>query len=152
MREFDKETVRKIWQRVQSEQPVSGDRRETGSLSEWIAWELSFGDVYRRLAGKMSGQTAGKLRQLARQEQQHAGLLKGICVMTEGISPEIHPIPVQKAPVTTLLRQCYGEKLRAISQYEKRAADSQFGKVFQNILEQEQQQCRFLLQLMGTIK
>ena len=62
MREFDKETVRKIWQRVQSEQPVSGDRRETGSLSEWIAWELSFGDVYRRLAGKMSGQTAGQMR------------------------------------------------------------------------------------------
>lgn len=149
MREFDKETVRKIWQRVQSEQPVSEARRENGSLTEWIAWELSFGDVYRRLAGKMSGQTAGKLRRLARQEQQHAGLLRGICVMTEGVAPRVHPAFMEKAPVSVLLRQCYGEKLRAISQYEKRAADSQFGEVYRKILQEEQDQCRFLLQLLG---
>ena len=152
MREFDKETVRKIWQRVQSEQSVSGMTGDLCSLSECIAWELTFADLYGRIAGKIPGSMVSQLRQLARQERHHASLLKGICVMTEGISPEIHPIPVQKAPVATLLRQCYGEKLRAIAQYEKRASDSQFGDVFRNILQEEQQQCRFLLQLLGATK
>ena len=152
MKEFDSETVRKIWQRVQSDLPVSQPTRETRGLAEWIAWELAFGDLYRRIAGRMSGRTANTLRQLARQEGQHAQLLRGICMMTEGAVPKIHPVPVQKASLSVLLRQCYGEKLRAISQYEKQCTDSQFGNVFQNILEEEQLQCRFLLQLMGTIK
>ena len=152
MREFDRETVRKIWQRVQSDSPVSGTVGDCCSLSECIAWELTFGDLYRRIAGKVPGNMANTLRQLARQEQNHAQLLKGICVMTEGISPPIHPIPVQRAPVSVLLRQCYGEKLRAISQYEKRTDDGRFGEVFQRILQQEQAQCHFLLRLMGTVK
>lgn len=152
MREFDSETVRKIWQRVQSDQPVPEPARAKESLVEWIAWELAFADLYRRIAGKLSGQAANRLRQIARQEQHHARLLRGICVMTEGTVPKIHPVPVKKAPVSVLLRQCYGEKLRAISQYEKRCADSQFGEVFRTVLQQEQAQCRFLLQLLGTAK
>ena len=152
MREFDSETVRKIWQRVQSDLPVSQPAKETMGLPEWIAWELTFENLYRRIAGKMSGRTANTLRQFARQERQHAQLLRGICVMTGGTAPKIHPVPVQKASVSVLLRQCYGEKLRAISQYEKQCADNQFGDVFRNILQQEQAQCRFLLQLLGTIK
>lgn len=152
MREFDKETVRKIWQRVQSEHSVSGQARETGNLWEWISLELSFGDAYRRVAAKMSGQAASKLRQLARQEQHHAELLRGVCVMTEGTAPKVHLVSFGKAPASVLLRQCYGEKLRAISQYEKRASDSQFGEIFRDILAEEQAQCRFLLQLLGKIK
>ena len=150
MREFDRETVRKIWQRVQADHPDSPLIRQTGSLSEWIAWEQSFADLYRRIAGKMSGQNAYKLRQLARQEQLHAGHLKGICVMTEGNCPKIQPVPIPKAPVSVLLRQCYGEKLRIMAEYEKRTSDGQFGEIFHSMLWQEQEQCRFLLQLMGT--
>lgn len=150
MKEFDKETVRKIWERVQSDKPLSPP--ENDSLSEWIAWELSFADIYKRLSGRISGQAGQTLRRLARQEQQHAGMLRGICVMTQGSAPKIHPIPVQKAPVSVLLRQCYGEKQRAMAQYEKRASDSRFGDIFRNILQQEQSQCRFLLQLIGKFE
>lgn len=150
MKEFDKETVRKIWERVQSDKPLSPP--ENDSLSEWIAWELSFADIYRRLAGRIPGQDGQTLRRLARQEQQHAGMLRGICAMTQGSAPKIHPIPVQKAPASVLLRQCYGEKLRAMAQYEKRASDSRFGDIFRTILQQEQSQCRFLLQLIGKFE
>ena len=150
MREFDSETVRKIWQRVQSDQPVPEPARETKSLSEWIAWELAFADLYRRMAGRLSGRAANQLRQLARQEQHHAQLLRGICVMTEGTVPKIHPVPVRKAPISVLLRQCYGEKLRVMAAYEKRTSDRQFGEIFLSMLRQEQEQCRFLLRLMGT--
>ena len=150
MKEFDRETVRKIWQRVQADHPASQSVREGSSLSEWIAWEMRFADLYRRLSEKMSGQRANRLRQLARQEQQHAGQLQGICAMLEGNAPKIHPVPIQRAPIPVLLRQCYGEKLRAISEYEKRSADGQFGEIFRNLVQQEQEQCRFLLQLIGT--
>ena len=68
MKEFDKETVRKIWERVQSDKPLSPP--ENDSLSEWIAWELSFADIYRRLAGRIPGQDGQTLRRLARQEQR----------------------------------------------------------------------------------
>ena len=150
MREFDKETVRKIWQRVQAEHPASQSIAENRSLSEWIAWEKSFADLYRRLSGRMSGQRRNYLLQLARQEQQHAELLRGICIMTEGDCSQIHPIPIPKAPMSVLFRQCYGEKLRMLAEYEKRASDSQFREVFQSLARQEQEQCRFLLRLIGT--
>ena len=153
MKEFDSETVRKIWQRVQSDK--SSDRSleaSACSLSQWIVRELTVAEIYMRLSGKMVGQTKITLQRLAKQERHHASLLKGICTMTEGVTPRVYVPKMQKQPIPVLLRQCYGYKLQALAEYEKRISDSQYGDVFQSLVRQEQEQCRFLLQLIGKIE
>lgn len=158
MEQFDKETVKKIWQRVQSgnasHPPAVQPPQGMGhcSLSEWIGRELATAELYWRLARAMPGKTGNTLRQFARQEQAHAAALKGICTVAEGNCPGIRPIPIQKAPIPVLLRQCYGQKLQALAEYEKRTADLQYGKVFQRLTQQEQAQCQFLLELIGNFQ
>ncbi len=158
MEQFDGETVRKIWQRVQSgnasHQPAAQppQKVEQCSLSQWIGRELAAAELYLRLSKVMPGKTGNTLRQFAQQEQAHAAALKGICTVAEGTCPDIRPMPAQKAPVSVLLRQCYGQKLVVLAEYEKRTSDLQYGKVFQRLAQQEQAQCQFLLELIGSFR
>ena len=155
MDRFDSETVRNIWQRVQagngSTLSPETEKHPRCDLSQWIARELSTAALYMQLSKRLSGNAAHTLRRLARQEMSHATTLKGICLVCQGIQPQVRPDPGQKAPVLTLLQRCYGQKLQIVSAYEKRCEDPQYGSVFQKMLQEERDQCRILLQLMGNL-
>ena len=53
--------------------------------------------------------------------------------------------------VETALRASYGREMRCLAHYQQRANDPEYGKVFEKLALQEQEHCRQLLELIGTI-
>ena len=156
MDRFDSEQVRKIWQRVQGNQPevhtAPAEWNPHFELSGAITRELSCAALYRLLAKKVPQAIRNQIHRLAAEEHRHAAALQGICAVTEGRCPHMRRIPTENAPVPVLLRRCYGQKLQAIADYKKRVSDPRHGSVYQKMLEQEQNQCRILLQMIGSVE
>ena len=154
MGQFDSEQVRKIWQRVQGEKAKTDNipfsKEPCPGIPEAVVRELSCAAIYTALSKQLPPMSRNMLHRLAREEQQHAAVLKGVCTLSGGFCPPVKPIPIPKAPAMILLRRCYGQKLQAIAEYEKRFSDPVHGTVFRKIAEQEQNQCRILLQLIGN--
>lgn len=148
MEKFDKEQVRKIWQRVQQSNAPASDRPE---LCRCVERELSTAAIYAHLSRRIPGKRGKTLFQLARREQSHAASIKGICAVTYGSCPPVRSAPPESAPVHILLRRCYGQKLQAIAEYEKLAEDDSYGGLFRRLAQEEQEQMVFLLQLLGTL-
>ena len=59
---------------------------------------------------------------------------------------------MEKAPVSTMLRRCYGREMRCLAQYEARANHPEYGPVFARLAEQEREHCRLILELIGNLK
>ena len=156
MDRFDSEQVRKVWQRVQGNKTEVHtsfpEKNPSLALSEAISREQSCAAMYVLLTKKMPDNVRNRISQLAKEERSHAAALRGICAVTEGGCPDIRPLPAENAPIPVLLRRCYGQKLQAMAEYEKRVSDPRHGSIFQKLLEQEQNQCRILLQMIGNVE
>ena len=154
MEQFNKDQVRRIWQRVQGEKAEHTPHHPPepcAGIPEAIVRELTCAATYTRLAKQFPQRIGNLLRKLAREEQQHAAILKGICALSGGFYSPVRPMPAEKDTAEVLLRRCYAQKLQAIAEYEKRAADPAHGNVFQKLVQQEQAQCHILLQIIGSL-
>ena len=79
--------------------------------------------------------------------------LKGIYALQGTGKPDIPaPPPVDKAPVSVILRRCYGREMRCLAQYEQRSGDPEYGQVFARLAAQERDHCRLVLELLGNLK
>lgn len=148
MENFDKETVRKIWQRVQQSNTPSTDRP---NLCACVERELHTAAMYAHLSRRIPGKNGKMLSQLSGREQSHAASIKGICTITYGNCPPTRKLPAETAPVHILLRRCYGQKLQAIAEYDKLSEDENYGSIFRQLAREEHEQMVFLLQLLGTL-
>ena len=157
MDRFHPEQVRKIWQRVQSGpayEPSAVPRRQTEATTDFrelIRREMMKTGMLLQLSRRFSGKNTVILRQMAQQTQSHQAILRGICTMTEGVPPSL-PIPKPaNIPTRVLLQRCYGQTLQSLSEYEQRESDPQFGSTFHKMTLQQQEHCRILLALLGSI-
>jgi len=157
MKQFQPEQVRKIWQRVQSGaayQPTSAPvsmEDSKATMRGLILRELEIKSCLIQLSGMFSGKNAAVLRQLARQTQSHAAILRGICAISEGNTPPLRSGKPAAASTGALLRRCYGQILQSLSEYESRSLDPRFGSTFQKLTEQKNHHCRILLALLGSL-
>lgn len=156
MEQFQPEQVRRIWQRVQNRehnQPENqtAERTVCRGTQELYAGEIADSTLLFRLSKYFSGQNAARLRKIAREDQSHAALIRGICTMTEGRVAAARQ-GIEKGRPVVLLQRCYGRKMQRISEYESRASDPQYGHAFQKMAEQEHAHCRILLSIIGSIR
>ena len=157
MEQFNSEQVRRIWKRVQSgaayepSAPVPKERDVYLNLPEMIAREAMGKAMFMQLAGRFPGKNGAMLRQMAKQEHSHSSILRGICKISAENSPAMKLPKLTATPTPILLRRCYGQSLQNLSEYEKRASDPQFGGTFERMAQQEQEHCRILLALLGSL-
>ena len=57
--------------------------------------------------------------------------------------------PADKPELT--LRRCYASHMRSLKEYEKRSDDPEYGPVFARLAQQERDQCRTVLELIGSL-
>lgn len=149
MEGYDKEKAARVWQRVQgsvAEDPTRG-------LQGMIAEEWADAAVYLSLSRRVQGNHSAILRKMGQEEQAHMACLKGIYTLQGTGRPEVPaPQPMEKAPVSVMLRRCYGREMRCLARYEARANDPEYGQIFARMAQQEREHCRQILELLGTLE
>ena len=146
MEKIDPEKARQVWQRVQSTTPP----REHG-LPELILLEWTNATAYLQLARQLPGKVAAALRFIHQQEMGNAACLKGIYTLLTGQRPAIKAIPPTPGDPEKVLRNCYGQEMRCLAQYEARRPDPEYGQVFARLAAQKQEHCRLVLELLGRL-
>ena len=118
-----------------------------------IAEEWADAAVYLSLSRRVQGNHSAILRKMGQEEQAHMACLKGIYTLQGTGRPEVPaPQPMEKAPVSTMLRRCYGREMRCLARYEARASDPEYGQIFARMAQQEKEHCRLILELLGTLE
>lgn len=148
MKNYDPKTAARVWDRVQNAAVPAGDSQLILNL---IAEEILDAATYLQLSKRLSTPQAAAIKQLAQQEQSHVSCLKGVYTMITGEKPKVLPVKVSDDPPDIVLRRCYGREMRALAQYEARQNDPQYGHVFRMLARQEQEHCRRLLEILGTL-
>jgi len=148
MKNYDPKTAARVWDRVQNTAVPAGDSQLILNL---IAEEALDAAAYLQLSKRLPTPQAAAVKQLAQQEQSHVSCLKGVYTMITGEKPKVLPVNVSDDPPDIVLRRCYGREMRALAQYEARQNDPQYGHVFRMLARQEQEHCRKLLEILGTL-
>ena len=147
METLDPQKAARVWQRVHPE----NNTQEQGLLS-LIAQEWADATTYLQLSRKLTGKPAMLLRTLFEQEQAHAACLKGIYTLIMGEAPKVAALPIPQDNPETTLRRCYGREMQCLAQYEQRSNHPEYGKVFARLAQQEQEHCRIVLEILGSLK
>lgn len=148
METYDKAKAARVWQRVQGETAAN----PTQGLGGLIAEEWSDAAIYLALSRRVQGNAAAILKKMSQEEQSHMACLKGIYTLLGNGRPNIpNPPAVDKAPVSMILRRCYGREMRCLAQYEARTQHPEYGQIFARIVQQEREHCRQILELLGNL-
>jgi len=149
MEVYDKAKTARVWQRVQGSVAEDPTRGLTGMIAE----EWADAAVYLSLSRRVQGNHAAILRKMGQEEQAHMACLKGIYTLMGTGRPDVpQPPAMEKAPVSVMLRRCYGREMRCLAQYEARANDPEYGQIFARMAQQEKEHCRLILELLGTLE
>lgn len=142
------EKSRQVWQRVQGEAPPPDHHK----IPEMIAEEKKDAAAYLHLSHRFGGKEGAMLRRMFEEEQVHISCLRGIYRLCTGERPQIPSPPPPPEETAVMLRRCYGREMRALTAYERRADDPEYGPVFAQIAQQEREHCKNILHLMGKIE
>lgn len=148
MKSYDANAAARVWDRVQSTALPPGDAPLILNL---IAEAQLDAVCYRQLSKALPPALSASIRQLAQQTQAQGSCLKGIYTMITGETPKLPPQKISADPPGILLRRCYGRQMRALSQYEARQSDPQYGHVFRSLARQSQEHCRKILETLGAL-
>ncbi len=147
MAQINQVQAQRVWQRVRGTEPSSTEE----NLAALIAAEWEDAATYLQLSRKLTGKESAILHKMCEQEQAHCSCLKGIYTITTGTTPTLpKPQPVH-GHICEILRSCYGREMRALNAYDTRSQDPEYGHVFARLREQEQEHCRLILQLIGSM-
>jgi len=130
---------------------VRGWMEDGQDLRALLLAEEMLAETCTRLARQLPARS-GALQQIARDARGHAACLEGICVLVTGEAPQIRTPEPDVCPAGPLLRKCYGRAMRTLVTYEARSRDREYGPVFARLAAQQQEQCRRILALIGTMK
>lgn len=148
METFDKAKAARVWQRVQGEATANPARGLQGLIAE----EWADAALYLSLSRRVQGNASAILKKMGQEEQSHMACLKGIYTLQGTGRPNVPtPPPPDNAPVSTMLRRCYGREMRCLAQYEARATDPEYGQIFSRMAQQEREHCRQILELLGSL-
>ena len=146
MESIDPQKAAQVWQRVQGRE-VRGLTPQV--LQEMIVEEWTDKIIYQQLADRFSGKERTLLRQMGQQEQEHLICLQGIYVLLCDKPPNLGIQPPELGGTRQLLRRCYGREMRTIARYESFSEEPEYGGVFRQLIRQEWEHCRKLLQLLA---
>ncbi len=148
METYDKAKAARVWQRVQGETVAD----PTQGLQGLIAQEWEDAAIYLSLSRRVQGNASAILRKIGQEEQSHMACLKGIYTLQGAGRPDIPAPPApDKAPVSAMLRRCYGREMRCLAQYEARSSHPEYGQIFARMAQQEREHCRQILELLGSL-
>ncbi len=135
-----------VWERV------TAGREQMPNAEEMVleSWENTLRLL--QLSRRVQGQKSAQLHSLYQSAQQCTDCLKGICLLINGNRPSLGNKPPKQEPVESSLRAVYGCAMRLLAKMEACREDAQYGPAFQRLCQMEQEQCRQILCLLGSLE
>ena len=120
---------------------LPGLMMETGTAAE----------NYRRLAGCFSGWQAEALNRMAREAKAQSTCIGGICALVMGEAPEKTVALPDSGTMTVRLKKAYSRAMHLLAACEGYTADIEYGPVFQRLARTQQEHCRKILEIIGSL-
>ena len=149
--EYDIRKEARVWQRVQNEKREENQSCQMENLPALIMEQLQLSVAYRQLADRMNGKDGSVMIRLAREANMQAVCMKGIVTLMKGFAPQSCAAPQHQSNTDVILRRCYGAELRLLRAYENRAADAEYGPVFDRMAARSREHCCALLEQIGRL-
>ncbi len=147
MDQINQVQAQRVWQRVRGSEQASPEV----TLSALITAEWEDATTYLQLSKKLCGRESAILYKMFQQEQAHCSCLKGIYTIATGNKPALPKVTPVHGPIEQILRNSYGREMRAVNAYDARSQDPEYGHVFIKLRDQEQEHCRLILELIGSL-
>ena len=106
---------------------------------------------FSHLARYFQGWQSDALRQMARESRAQGACLGGIYALVTGEPPRRQVIPPDGGTVQTRLKKAYARTLKLMSEFEGRRNDPEYGPVFQRLATRQQEHCRNILEILGSL-
>ena len=106
---------------------------------------------YRRLSGCFSGWQAAALNHMARECKAQTACIGGICALILGEPPEKTVALPDTGTLAVRLKKAYGRAMRLMSACENSSTDPEYGPVFQRLATKQQDHCRKILEIIGSL-
>lgn len=152
MEHIDREKAQRVWQRVQSRQPMPS-AVHTPDLSMTpeglVLEELTDAQLFAQLARQAKDPAAAQFRLLAQQAQARMGILRGICALSGLTAPAQIPKPPRQDNVPAALRRLMGRLLRRHKEYQKLCANDEFGPLYERLSAQTADSALLLAGIIG---
>lgn len=149
MEELNREMQERVWQRVQSREPV--ELAQPDNLKALLLATQENSEAYRYLARQMQGKERERLLALHRDAQSCTACIKGICTLRreQAAVPRMQP---RQEPASRMLEKCYHRERRLCAEWEQRVSDPEHGPVFGELARQSRGRCVSVIQLLGKLE
>ena len=106
---------------------------------------------YRRLAGCFSGWQTEALKRMAREAKAQSVCIGGICALVLGEAPQKTVALPDSGTIPTRLKKAYHRAMHLLAACEGYTADIEYGPVFQRLARTQQEHCRKILEIFGSL-
>lgn len=131
---------------MEQRQPVDGR-----GLLELLLSTASAAENFTGLARCFRGWQAEALGRMARECRAQGACLGGIFTLVSGEPPKKQTVPTDPGTVQARLKKAYVRSMQLLSACQARAADAEYGPVFQILAARQQEHCRKILEILGSL-
>ena len=121
------------------------------SLWALMLESVSAAENYARLSRCFSGWQAEALGRMAREAKAQGACLGGICALVTGEQPQKQTCAPDTGTLAARLKKSYARAMRLLSACEANTADREYGPVFQRLSVRQQDHCRKILEIIGSL-
>ena len=131
--------------------------RESGSvdgrkLGEMMLSSETAAENYRALGKCFRGWQVECLNTMAREAMAQRACLSGIRALVTGEEGgRNHPVPPDTGTLNVRLKKAYVRAMRLLSACEAHTRDPESGPVFQRLSHRQQEHCRRILEIIGSL-
>ena len=121
------------------------------ALAVLMLESLTASDNYRRLSRCFSGWQAEALSRMTREAKAQGTCIGGICALVMEEPPALPPAIPDTGTVAVRLKKAYARALHLLAAFEGRSKDPEYGPVFQRLAARQQEHCRNILEILGSL-
>ena len=136
--------------------PELAEHRPAGPVDGRVLGELllataAAAENFGRLAPCFQAWQAQALGQMARESRAQGACLGGICAMVTGEPPKQTVPPPDTGTLPVRLKKSYVRALGLLTACQAHSADPEYGPVFQRLATRQQDHCRKILEIIGSL-
>ena len=149
--EWGDEKRRRRWMMYFVSEPAQVRAPDGRSLGELLLATGAAAENFGRLAPCFQGWQAQALHRMARESRAQLACLGGIYALVTGEPPrQAVPVPDTGTPAVRL-KKAYARAMHLLTACQTHSAGPEYGPVFQRLAARQQDHCRKILEIIGSL-